>query len=617
MEQKDLENLKEHLNQFSEEELKERDVYLKQLADGTLQGPPVGYPSIDKTHLRHFTEEEIKFDIPEKTCYETLYEANKDYPNDIAFRYLGKEITYGEFFKIIEKTKESLLASGIKEGEIVTVCSITTPEVLALFYALNRVGAIPNFVDVRYPSEAIKEYIVESNSTKVFTLDLCLPLFEKISKDVNLEEVVYFNAANTAPKPITLISKLSSKLKKVVPKKGKYTKWNDFYKRKSDIKFEKEYTKDYPAAIVHTGGTTGIPKGVLLSNDDFNSVVYQTTVARTNQRRGWKFLNIMPPFIAYGLGLGLYAPLVLGWETDIIPAFDVKDFTKLILKHRPNGIMGVPNYWDEPMHNKKMKGKDLSFIEDVLVGGDATPPAREDKINEFLESHGSKAKVSKGYSMTEATSLATFSNKEANAKESVGIPLVKTKVTAFKLNIKDGTPVGTQEELPVGELGELGIQSTNEMIGYYNNPEETAAVKQHHVDGDWIHTGDIGYVDKDGLVYVTDRIKRIIPRSGFKVLPGEIEKVVTNIDYVASCAVVGIPDEKDVTAPKVYVVLEPNCNKPQKEIIDDIYATIRSSKLPPYFEPVDVEIIDELPKTLVGKTDYKELENRNTGKSIK
>ena len=617
MEPKDLENLKEHLNQFSKEELKERDVYLKQLADGTLQGPPVGYPSIDKTHLRHFTEEEIKFDIPEKTCYEMLYEANKNYPNDIAFRYLGKEITYGKFFEMIEKTKESLLASGIKEGEIVTVCSITTPEVLALFYALNRVGAIPNFVDVRYPAEAIKEYIVESNSTKVFTLDLCLPLFDKISKDVNLEEVVYFNAANTAPKPVTLISKLINKFKIRVPKKGKYTNWNEFYERKSDIKFEKEYTKDYPAAIVHTGGTTGIPKGVLLSNDDFNSVVYQTTVARTHQRRGWKFLNIMPPFIAYGLGLGLYAPLVLGWETDIIPAFDVKDFTKLILKHKPNGIMGVPNYWDEPMHNKKMQGKDLSFIEDVLVGGDATPPAREDKINEFLESHGSKARVSKGYSMTEATSLATFSNKEANAKDSVGIPLVKTKVTAFKLDVKDGVPVGTQEELPVGELGELGIQSTNEMIGYYNNQEETDKVKQHHVDGDWIHTGDIGYVDKDGLVYVTDRIKRIIPRSGFKVLPGQIEKVVTGIDYVSSCAVVGVPDEKDVTAPKVYVVLEPSCNKPQKEIIDDIYATIRSSKLPPYFEPVDIEIIDELPKTLVGKTDYKELENRNISKSIK
>jgi long-chain acyl-CoA synthetase len=251
-----------------------------------------------------------------------------------------------------------------------------------------------------------------------------------------------------------------------------------------------------------------------------------------------------------------------------------------------------------------MQKADLSFLEDVLVGGDKTQPAFEEKLNKFLKNHGSDAILSKGYSMTEASSLATFSNKHVNELGSVGIPLVKTAVAAFE--------PGTQNELEYGQIGELCIKSTNLMVEYYNNPEETSKVKQYHEDGYWIHSGDIGYVTNNGVVYIKDRIKRMIIRSGFKVFPSEIEKTISNIEYVDVCAVVGIDDDIDVTAPKAYIVVNENCLKSEKEIIDDIYNVIDNSKLPPYFRPVDIELIEKMPTTLIGKIDYDKLKSYNS-----
>lgn len=603
-----LDKYKEKLSNLSEEEKKERDLYLRNLSSGEIQGPSVGHTSIDKPWLKYFSEEEIMASIPKKTCYEMLFDNNKMYKDSCAFEYLGKKISYGTFFEMIENAKKALIASNVKKGDIVTICSVTTPEVLALFYALNRIGAIPNFIDVRYTSKAIKEYIVETKSTKIFTLDLCVPRIKDIIDSTDVDEVICINPANVAPKLVTILSKLSSKLKKYVPKQSKYVDWNDFIKRKSTEEYEQQYEPDYPAAIVHTGGTTGVPKGVVLSNDDFNSVTYQVTTAKTSQRRGYRFLNIMPPFIAYGLGLGLYAPLVLGWETIVIPDFSPEKFSKLLKKHRPNGVMGVPIYWESVMNDKSMDNFSLDFLEDVLVGGDKTQPAYEDKVNNYLKNHHSSAVLSKGYSMTEASSLATFSNKYVNAKESVGAPLVKTVVAAFE--------PGTQEELTTGQVGELCIQSTNLMNEYYENEEETKKVKQEHVDGNWVHSGDVGYVDENGIVYVKDRIKRMIIRSGFKVFPSEIEKVISNLDFVETCAVVGIPDEKDVTAPKLYMVLKKDCTLSQNEINDRIYAEIRKSQLPPYFEPVDIETIESMPITLIGKIDYNKLIEMNNEKKV-
>lgn len=601
MNQEDLLKLKEMISSLSEDEKKVRDLYLKGLQDGTLQGPPVGYSSIDKPWLRYFTEEEIMGDIPKMTCYETLYNNNKDHLDDKAIEYLGKSYTYRRFFDLIEKTKDSLVASGVKKGDVVTICSITTPEVLALFYALNRIGAIPNFVDLRYPPETLKNYITEAKSDYVFTLDLVMPAFRKIIDDLNVKEVVYINPANGSYKPLKYLNELKTKKDHLVDKNEKYVNWDVFFRRHAEKVPDFEYQKDYPAAIVHTGGTTGVPKGVVISNDAFNSIVYQAQTARTHEHRGWKFLNIMPPFIAYGIGLGLYTPLVLGWETVIIPKFDANDFVKLLSKHKPNGIMGVPAYWFKVMNSRKGQKMDLSFLEDALVGGDKTLASTEERINQFFKDHNSQATISKGYSMTEASALATFSNKVANKPDSVGSPLVKTTIAAFE--------PGTHNELPTGQIGELCIKSPNMMNEYFENEEETKQVKQMHEDGEWIHSGDLGYVDSDGIVFVEDRLKRMIIRSGFKVFPSEIEKRVLKLDFIDSCAVIGIYDPEDVSAPKVYFTVKPGYEGDKEETEQFILDYLKTVDLPPYFLPVEAEMIDKMPLTLIGKIDYNALKD--------
>ncbi|MCR5224361.1 MAG: acyl--CoA ligase [Bacilli bacterium] len=606
MEEIYLNEYKKKIGELSDEEKKLHDLHLKKIAEGSVYGPQVGYSEIDKPWLKNYTEAEILGDVAKCTCYEMLYNSNKDRKNQKAFEYLGRSYTYGEFFELIEKTKKSLVSSGVTAGEVVTICSITTPEVLALFYALNRIGAIPNFVDVRYPAETIKNYLVESKSERVFTLDLVMHLFDKIIDDIPAKEVIYINPANGSNKILGTLNSISTKMKKLVSKNAKYVSWEKFSKRNNRDVEDFKYVYKYPAAIVHTGGTTGVPKGVSISNDAFNSIVYQVKTARTHERPNWKFLNIMPPFIAYGLGLGLYAPLILGWETIIIPKFDADQFGKLLLKHKPNGVMGVPAYWFKIMNNPKYKDIDLSFLEDVLVGGDKTPSAIEMQINDFLERHNSVARLHKGYSMTEASALATFSNDYANKPESVGVPLVKTNIAVVE--------PGTQKSVPTGEVGEICIQSTNLMNEYVDNKEETDKVLQQHPDGVYVHSGDIGRVDEDGFIFVEDRIKRMIIRSGFKVFPTEIEKRILSLDFVEMCAVIGVHDDIDVNAPKVFFTLKNGANISKEEAEKKVMEFTVNADLPPYFMPVEYEMIDEMPLTRIGKVDYdklKEYDNYN------
>lgn len=361
------------------------------------------------------------------------------------------------------------------------------------------------------------------------------------------------------------------------------------------------FSDDYPVAVVHTGGTTGIPKGVLLSNENFNNVVLQIKNSSVEANRNYRFLNIMPPFIAYGIALGLNTAITLGWHTIIVPQFDANKFDELLKKHKPNGIMGVPAYWETVMKSKKMQNEDLSYIKNILLGGDRIKPEFEKRLNKFLIEHNCNAGVGKGYSMTEVSACTTFSTKEANELDSVGIPLTKTIVSVFEPN--------TTKELSYNEVGEICIKTPTMMLKYFANDKETDKIKVEHKDGYWIHTGDLGYIDKKGIVFIKDRIKRMIARSGFKVFPSEIENLFISHYAVETCAVVGIPDAVDVTAPKAYIVLKTNYKSQKDKITAELIQMLKNSTLPPYFEPVKYEFREKLPLTNIGKVDFVALQN--------
>ncbi len=594
-------------------EQKLRDLHLRKLALGELQGPPTGYASQDKPWLKYFSEEMIMEDIPEMTCYEYLYQNNQKYLDQVTIEYFSNKITYRELFKKIDETAMAYQKIGVKKGDIVTICSITTPEIIYSFYGLNKIGAIVNFIDVRYTEQAIKKQLEEVDAKYLLALDICYPKVKSLLN--NLDKTIFFSATNSASKPIKIVNNLMTKVKGSqikIETSDQVMNWNEFIAQgKNEVLNPISYEKDDPAVIIHTGGTTGEPKGAVLSNYNFLAAIVQVKNSNANISRGDSFLNIMPPFIAYGTVLGINAPLTLGWTSKIIPKFDADKFADLLIKHKPNAVMGVPAYWENVMKSEKMNNHDLSYIKVILLGGDSIKAEFEKRLEKFLIEKESTAGVGKGYSMTEASACATFSSKKSNKLDSVGVPLTKTTLAAF-------TP-DTTEELPIGEIGEICFKTPTMMLGYYNNPEKTKEVIWEHEDGEWIHSADLGYIDKDGLVFIKDRIKRMIPRSGFKVFPSEIESLFMSYPGVENCAVVGIPDPVDVNAPKAHIVLKKEFLGYEEIVKDDLIRLFHSSELPPYFEPVDFKFRDSLPLTNIGKVDFVALQNEEkelTGKKL-
>lgn len=567
-------------------------------------GPTVGYNSIDKPWLKNYSDAQIMEDSPLMSVYDYLYNENKNYLNEVAFEYITEKITYGKLFDNIDKAAKAYKKMGVKKGDIVTICSITTPQIIYSIFALNKIGAVSNIIDLRYPGKAIEHFINDAKSKYCVILDLCYNSVKDIIDKTGVEKVITISPVESEPKIIKGLAYLKGKKEGTnvkIENNNKYISWKKFIKQGKGVNLERtSFEENEPAVIIHTGGTTGIPKGVRLTNENINNVTVQIKNANVDTKRGFKFLNIMPPFIAYGLSLGLVTPMILGWRTRIVPKFEPEKFDELIIKYKPNGFMGVHTYFDSVMRSKKINSMDLSFIKIVLFGGMKVPAEAKKRINMFLKEHGSKAEASEGYSCTEADSAATKTIDGDNVLDSAGIPLVKTSVAAF-------VP-GTNIELKPGEEGEICIKSPTVMLDYHNHEEETNKVKKLHEDGYWIHTEDIGYTDEYGRVYPKDRIKRLFPRSGFKVYPSRIENVFLSNRAVETCAVVKMNDKIDGHAPWAVIVLKDEYRGQEKIIKEELLKQFNDSDLPPYFEPVKFIFTDSLIYTDIGKVDYNNLE---------
>ena len=341
----------------------------------------------------------------------------------------------------------------------------------------------------------------------------------------------------------------------------------------------------------------------MLTDDCFNGIALQFQAYPKLFHRGQKLMNVMPPFIAYGFACGIHLPLVLGFTVVIIPNLDPAKLGSLVLKHKPEHMFGVPTHYQQLASDPKLRDKDLSFIINYAAGGDSLSRGAEQTVNDFLAAHGARYPIAKGYGMTEVSSAATVAAGLDNKPGSVGIPMVNTVVAAFE--------PGTDQELPIGQRGELCISGPCLMKGYYNKPEETAILLRRHPDGRvWAHTGDMGYLDEDGFVYLDSRIKRMIIRhDGFKVFPSMIENVVSRHPAVHQCSVVGCADKGHVQGrlPFVYIVLKADTTAKKKQVIREL-ERMCAEELPEYVQPVAYKFIPSMPMTPVGKVDYRQLE---------
>lgn len=564
-----------------------------------------GYPSIDKPWLKYYSEEAINASVPECTIYEYLWENNKDHLDDVALNYFDRKITYGELFENIEKAAKAFSALGVKQGDIIVMATVTTPETIYAFYGLNRLGAISNMVDPRTSTEGIKGYISEVDAKLVLTIEAVLPKIEKAVISTKTDAILVVSPADSLPQPQKALFLLSNKLKSKTPKMSdKCLSWASFIKKGFDNNTTySEYKKNHCCVIVHTGGTTGTPKGVMLSNDNLNVMAMQYKLLGVDYNRDQRFLNIMPPFIAYGVVCGIHMPLVLGLIDVLIVQLDPNKFADLVKKYKPAHMLGVPNHFENMRTSPKMKGFDLDFFESTGAGGDGIPEQFERGINSFLKEHGSKYQLAKGYGMTEISSAAVACHGTVNKLQSAGVPHLKTVVSVFEPN--------TDNEMTYGSTGEICMSAPTVMLGYYNHPEETNYILRKHRDGrSWIHSGDIGHMDEDGFLFVDGRIKRVIVRhDGFKVFPSQIENVISKCNSVNACCAVGVTDKSHSQGKLPIVFVVKSSNENDDAVKSELFELCKK-ELPEYAQPVDFVFTDVLPLTPIGKVDYRALEKQ-------
>lgn len=557
-----------------------------------------------KPWLKYFNPESLKKEYPELSIVDYFLWRNPDRMNCTALSYYDNKITIQEMYDNSCRTANAYAKLGVKEDDIVVVVSACTPEIVYTFYGLSLLGAISDMVDPRYSVEGIREYIEEVNAKYVLTLDVAYDKIVEAIKDTSVEKVIVLSPSESLPFPLKPLYRLKNPLKKNMPEG--FMHWADFYESGKD--FEVEYMherQDRCCVIVHTGGTTGRSKSVMLSDRNINNVHFQywKSLMADTKTGDDSFLNVMPPFIAYGLGYGVHLPICSGMTSVIIPQLDPNELAKLVLKYKPADIAGAPSHFQVMMKDKRMKDADLSFFKNACVGGDSISLTAEQEVNKFLKEHNAKWRLTKGYGMTELSAVATACMLDVNRLGSVGIPHADFLIAAFDPE--------TGEERDIGVMGEICVHGPTMMLGYYNNQEETDNIIRTHADGlKWVHTGDMGFMDKDGFIYIRGRSKRMIIRyDGFKVFPVVIEDEVSKHEAVEACAVVGVADADKVQGqlPFAFVKTTPDCTKSEEELRAELKALCEKD-LAEYQQPAFFHFVKELEYTPIGKVDFKKLE---------
>ncbi len=573
--------------------------FLKLFKKKTPEGPWLAYYSREARSIK-FTN---------KSIYDYLEDCVGNDLDFYALNYFGTRITYNEMFKRIELIGRSLRSLGVKKGDIVTICMPNTPEAVETFYAANYIGAVADMIHPLSGAAEIKHYLQESKSRILILYDANYEKVKDLLEDTSVYKTIITSVSESMPKMLEVGYKLTQgiRIKKPSFKEKDYMTWTDFvnlgYGYRKDVKVSMD--ENDLAIILHSGGTTGTPKGIMISNYAFNALAQQSGVNVINVRPQDKIMTILPIFHGFGLGVCTHAPLCLRVEVILIPEFDGKRFHKTIQKYHPNVIAGVPTLWEAMLSNKRFENVDLSCLKYVISGGDFLPLSMEDEMNKFLRSRGASISITKGYGMTESVAATAYTFDGTNEPGSIGIPMVGND---FCICAPDSV-----EPLPYGEEGEICVNGPTLMMGYLNNEKETANVLKKHNDGKvWLHTGDIGYIAPNGVIYFTQRLKRVIISSGFNVYPSAIEEVINKHPSVKSCCVIGVPHPYKMNVAKAFVVLKDGVeasDKLKKDIRD-----LCKKELAVYSVPKEVEFRDSLPQTLYKKIDYKRLENEEKEK---
>lgn len=532
--------------------------------------------------------------------YDVVYESSCKWPHNTALQYFDTQVTYKELIKKINKVAAALKAIGAEKGDRITVCMPNTPEAIYMFYAINEIGAIANMVHPLSSEKEIEDYVNESGSRIILCIDISYPKVESIIKNTKLEHVIVVSPTRSMALIVRAIYKITKGRKNHIGKFQQVITWDRFILKANKF-IGNPHARVNPkddAVIMYSGGTTGKPKGILLSNLNFNAQALGAKYLVPELFKSeYSFMAFLPNFHAFGLGCCIHMPLYNGACSFLIPQFNPKKFKSYITKYKVNILVGVPTVF-EYLTKIKFRKDDLKNVKFVVSGGDMISLSNKEKINEFLHAHGSKALIENGYGLTEASGGFIFSPMSvAEDPDAIGYPLPDNEVVIMNLK--------TKKPAKLGDDGEILVRGLCVMKKYINKPKETAEAFITVNGKKYLRTGDIGYADEKGVIHFRSRLKRMIISNGYNIYPANIEDVTLKCDRVSACAAVGREDK--LRGEKVVIFVVPKENESERAIKKDLN-TVYRKHLAKYEIPREIRFIDELPKTKLAKVDFKALE---------
>ena len=568
--------------------------------------------SLKTPWYKFYGGEKQHLEYPDFSAYKLIEYTASKHLNNISYNYYGNKKTYHEFLKQIDEVARAMKSIGVKHKDVVSICMPNTPEGIISFYAANKIGAIASMIHPLSAENEIKHYLNISKTEWLICVDFAYEKVSHIIKDTKLKKVITVSVSESMPPLIkslytaTNIS-MTKTLMSLNPmhylngdskaKNNKKMVWKDFIRLGKE--YQKEIDDEYKgkeiAAILYSGGTTGTPKGVKLTNLNLNASAMQNFEHVGCLRDKDKVLAIMPIFHGFGLAVCIHCVQYFGGTSILLPQFSAKTFDKIVKKYEPNVVVGVPTLFETMTKNKNFDHMKLPYITCVISGGDSLSIELKKKFDEWLEKHKSPTQIREGYGLTECCAASCFTPLNYYRPGSIGIPYPDMY---YKI-VEDGT----EKEVPYGQEGEIVITGPTIMAGYIHNRKETKQTLRKHKDGRiWLHTGDEGIMDKDGFVYFKGRSKRMIISSGYNLYPNNIENIIDSHPDVSISCVIGIPHPYKVMVAKAFIVLK-DPSKENEDTLNSIKELVEKN-LARFSWPYEYEFRKELPKTLVGKVAF-------------
>ena len=544
-------------------------------------------------------------EYPEVTLYEALAQTARRVPDAVAWDFFGTRSTYRELLAAVDRCGDALAAEGLGPGDRNLISMPTSPQGVIAFYAAVRRGALPALIHPLSTAPEITHFLDETGARMALTLDAFHATLAAATPKKPLERIVLARIPDYLP-PLKRVAFAVTKGRNIprVASDARVRWWRDLMAAPAAAAAPAPASPDDPAAILFSGGTTGLPKGIVLS--------HRNLISEGKAAGGWcgmdagdAILAILPIFHGFGLGVCVNAAFMAGGKSILVPQFSAAIVAARLKSDRPNILVGVPTLFDALTRDRSLASADLSCLRACYCGADTLPREVKERFEKLVADRGGKVRLLEGYGLTEAVSGVIATPLDVYREGSIGVPLPGMLAQVCR--------VGTVEEAPVGEEGEICVAGPAVMLGYLNDAQATSEALRVHADGlTWLHTGDLGRMDADGFFYFTVRLKRMIKSSGFNVYPAQVEAVLRQHPGVADACVVGVPDPSQIERVVAYVVPAPGAAT-DAEAAQALVAHCRE-RLIKWSCPREVHFIEALPLTKVGKVDYRELVRRHAAR---